>query len=463
MSEKTTRTLLGRTTLYTYEPAINESNILSVVSDSLTAHSVNASDIEYLWKYYKGKQPILNREKKIRKEINNKIVENHASEIVAFFSGYLLGEPCTYVRRGKDESVSEKINMLNEMMFSEDKASCDKELATWLYVCGVGYRMGLSDATMLSEDSPFEIYTCDPRSTFVIRSSALGQEIMVGVQIVTQPDDSLLYCGYTKTHYFETDLQDLKTWEPHSYGIVPIFEYSANTAKMGAFEPVIGLLDAINTVMSNRVDGVEQFVQSLMVLYNADIDDQAAENLRAYGLITLKSTGDIKADLKILNEELDQSQTQTLVDHMIDTVKAIVGMPSNTKGLGGGASGNMGSVLAWQGWDICEDRVNETELLFKKTEKQFLRLVLNIIRDTRGITLKLSDIDIKFSRRNIENLLVKTQALTNLLNSGVKPEVAIATIGLWNDPMDVAAQSAEYLKKWDVGNVQKQGGDKTLA
>ena len=46
-----------------------------------------------------------------------------------------------------------------------------------------------------------------------------------------------------------------------------IFEYEANTARMGAFEPVLTMLDAINTVQSNRIDGVEQGpVQSLMVL-----------------------------------------------------------------------------------------------------------------------------------------------------------------------------------------------------
>jgi hypothetical protein len=134
---------------------------------------------------------------------------------------------------------------------------------------------------------------------------------------------------------------------------------------------------------------------------------------------------------------------------MKDTVKEIIGMPNNTKGLGGGASGNVGSVIAWQGWEICEARVKETELLFKKTEKQFLRHVLKIINDTEGITLKLSDIDIKFSRRNIENLLVKTQALQNLLQSGVSPEAAFVTVGLWNDPMDIAQQSKSYLKKWE--------------
>jgi hypothetical protein len=36
-----------------------------------------------------------------------------------------------------------------------------------------------------------------------------------------------------------------------------------------------------------------------------------------------------------------------------------------------------------------------------------------------------------------------------MLTSGIEPEAAIATIGLWNDPMDIAARSKPFLKKWE--------------
>ena len=438
----------GRKTLYTLETNITKENLVSVMNKASAEHNINRADIHYLWRYYKGAQPILYREKEIRPEINNKIVENHASEIVAFFSGYLLGEPCSYVRRGDNANVSEKIERLNDMMFSEDKPSCDKELATWLYVCGIGYRMCLPDKGGVEDEAPFEIETCDPQNTFVVRSTGFGKKVLLGAQAVLRPDQSVVYCGYTDTHYFETNLSSVQVWQPHLLGGVPIFEYEANTARMGAFETVLPMLDAINTVQSNRIDGVEQFVQSLMVLYNADLADDDAAHMREYGLVKLKSSGDMKADIKILSEQLNQSETETLVRSMVDTVKTIVGMPNNASGLGGGTSGNVGSVIAWQGWDLCEPRVNETELLFKRTEKLFLRLVFGILRRTRGLDLKLSDIDIKFSRRNIENLQTKAQSLSMLLGAGINPEVAIATVGLWNDPMNIAAQSAEFLEKW---------------
>lgn len=447
----------GRKKIYTSETSITRENLLTVLQKSVMIHKCNSSDIRYLWRYYKGDQPILNRKetKEIRPDICNIITENHASEIVAFFSGYLLGEPCSYVRRGDDTSISEKIDRLNDMMFSEDKPSCDKELATWLYVCGVGYRMCLPDKAGDEDEAPFEIETCDPRNTFVVRSTGFGKPVVIGAQAIFRDENvvgvpgNVIYCGYTDRHYFETDLSSVTVWKPHLLGGVPIFEYEANTARMGAFEPVLTMLDAINTVQSNRIDGVEQFIQSLAIAVNCQFEEGVTANeIREAGMLVLKSVGENRADFKILSEQLNQSESETLVRSMVDTIKTIVGMPNNTAGLGGGSSGNVGSVIAWQGWDLCEPRVKETELLFKRTEKQFLKLVFGILRRTKGLDLKLSDVDIKFSRRNIENLLVKTQALSTLLTSGINPEAAIATVGLWNDPMNIAAQSAEYLDKW---------------
>lgn len=112
---------------------------------------------------YRGLQPILNREKQVRPEICNKIVENRANEIVSFKSGYLMGEPLQYVSRGNGDNLSDAINQLNEFVFAEEKPAKDKELADWFHICGTSFRMVLPDEDVgEDDDSPFEIYTLDP-------------------------------------------------------------------------------------------------------------------------------------------------------------------------------------------------------------------------------------------------------------------------------------------------------------
>lgn len=412
-------------------------------------HASNQADIRYLYRYFKGDQPILNREKAVRPEINNKIVENHAQEIVNFKTGYLLGEPCAYVRRGEDDSVSEKVRQLNEIMFAEDKSSHDRELAQWMHICGVGVRMVLPDAVGEGDESPIEIDTLDPRWAFVVYHSGFGKRPVMGVKYILDDEGKPLFSVYTPTQYFEIRGNTIERNEANPLGMIPIFEYALNPERMGAFESVLPLLDAINRVASNRLDGIEQFIQAIMVFENCDITEELFAELKAQGALKVKSDPTNPGKVYYLVEQLDQSQTQTLVDYLYAQVLTIVGMPSTTKG-GTSTSDTGSAVILRDGWQQAEARARDAELMFKRTEKQFLKLVLRICRDAGGPDLRLADVEIKFSRRNTDNLLTKTQALLHMLEAHIDPGVAIATCGLWSDPVDVAAQSKEYLEAWEL-------------
>ena len=80
----------GREPIYTDETAVTAENLLDVLQKAFKVHTLNRSDIDYLYNYYKGKQPILERTKEFRKDICNVVVENHANEIVSFKTGYLM-------------------------------------------------------------------------------------------------------------------------------------------------------------------------------------------------------------------------------------------------------------------------------------------------------------------------------------------------------------------------------------
>ena len=445
--------LFGRTEIITPVEEITRNNVCDVLSKALLVHQTNSFQIDYLYRYMKGDQPILTRTKKVRPEICNKIVENHAAEITQFTSGYFLGEPLTYVRRGERGQSSNEITMLNDFMFFENKASRDKEIATWMAIGGVGYRMVLPRKNATEDDAPFMLDTPDPRYTFVVYNAGFGKRRMMGVREVykEQADKSLkaTYCGYTRDHYFEVEDGVLKKWEAHSLGDIPIFEYRLNMARMGSFEPAVPLLDAINTIMSNRVDGIEQFIQSFLKFRNCEIDEDGIRKLQELGALVIKSTQGVDADVDIVSQELNQAQTQTLVDYIYEQVLVICGMPTTTKG-GASTSDTGAAVFLRDGWSQCEARAKDTELLFKESEQSFLRLALSIIRTVvKDFNLSLREVEYKFTRRQHDNLLTKTQSLMQMLEAGLAPEVAIATSGLFNDPMDVTEQSKSFLRKWD--------------
>lgn len=440
--------LNGRRMILTDETEVNIGNVVQILRKALPYHWKNRSEISYLWSYYKGRQPILNRVKEVRPEITNKIVENRANEIVSFKSGYLMGEPLQYVSRGNAENIADAINQLNEFVFAEEKPAKDKELADWFHICGTSFRMVLPDEMAGEDDeSPFEIYTLDPRNTFVVYNNGLGNKPILGVKYVVDENGVVHYSCYSDHEYFEIVESKVVSYDTHILGEIPIIEYPLNMARIGAFELVIPLLDAINLTDSNRLDGVEQFIQALMLFHNVDISSEDFDELRERGAIKFKDIDpQLKAEINYLVSNLNQGETQTLVDHMYQTVLTICGMPNRN---GGSSTSDTGSaVIMRDGWSAAEARAKDSELMFKQSERIFLKVVLNICRTLADMDLKVCNVEIRFTRRNYENILQKAQVLDLMLkNNKIHPRLAFEHCGLFVDSDLAYTLSAEYAEE----------------
>lgn len=443
--------LFGRREIFTDVEIITPYNVLEVLEKTIPVHNKNRKQIQYLYNYYTGKQPVLYREKEIRPEINNKIVENRANEIVSFKTGYLMGEPIQYVNRSGDDNTVHSIKRLNEFVFAEDKPTKDKELADWLHICGLAYRMALPNDRNEEDESPFKIYTLSPMNTFVVRYNGLGNKPVMGVKYVVKNNRTVVYSVYTDDYYFEIENRNkIVDIAENPLGRIPIIEYQANTARLGAFEVVIPLLDAINETASNRLDGIEQFIQALLMLKGVDIEAADFKALKDLGGIKIPLDGDIK----YLVQELDQSQVQTYVNYMYDAVLTICGMPNRN---GGSSTSDTGkAVIMRDGWSSAEARAKDTESMFKKSEKDFLRLALMISDAYRDLNLKLSQIDIQFTRRNYENIVEKSQVLTTMLsNDKIHPRLAFEHCGMFIDPETAYLASKEYEKEREAETQKK--------
>lgn len=436
--------MFGRRVIYTDEKTVTKDNIVSVLNRALVTHWRNRSEIQYLWHYYKGRQPILKRRKDVRPEINNKVVENRAYQIVSFKTGYLLGEPIQYVNAGTGEGNVEHIKRLNAYMAAEDKAAGDLELGEWMHIAGVGYRMVLPDKPREADEAPFELYTLDPRQTFVVYYSGVGHPAVLNCHYVTRQDGKTVYSCYTDREYFEITDGAVSEHKPSPLGLLPIVEYPLNRARLGEFEIVLPLLDAINSTESNRLDGVEQFIQALMLFHNVDISTEDFNQLKDLGGLKFRDIDPtLTAEVKYLTAELNQAQTQTLTDNLYDTVLTICGMPNRN---GGSSTSDTGSaVIMRDGWSDAEARAQRTERFFKRSEKETLKLVLKICGETGRLGLKLSDIGIQFTRRNYENISEKATVLTMLLGSDkIHPQLAFDHCGMFTDSSAAYAMSRRY-------------------
>ena len=439
----------GRREILTNEYDINDGNVLKVLQQAIQTHDINRHDMEYLYKYYKGDQPILDRIKQTgRTDVNNRIVENRANEIVSFKVGYLMGEPIQYVGRAEDDCV-DAIRKLNVYMSASDKDSHDVELATWMHICGLGYRMVLpASETDEDNESPFNIYTLDPRDSFVVKYNGLEKKPVMGVKFVESVDmpGTRIYSVYTKDTYYEIQDHKIIRKQANPIGMIPIIEYPLNHARLGAFEIVLTQLDALNVLDSDRVDNVEQIVSALLLFHNVDVDSEDVEKLNALGAIKFKDVEpDTKGEIKYITAELNQSGTQTLKEDIYESVLTICGMPNRN---GGSSTSDTGSaVIMRDGWSDAEARAKDSEKYFKRSEKAMLKVVLKICRTTEKMNLHLSNIEPKFTRRNYENVLTKANVLTMMLaNDKIAPRLAFVHCGMFSDAEAAYNESEKYMQ-----------------
>lgn len=467
--------LFGRKQIFCDKTNIDKTNILEVLSDAYFIHEQNRAEMLYLFEYVKGRQPILDREKQIRPEINEKIVDNMASEILEFKLGYEFGSPISYVQRARkdiksrnalfsffkklftsDESQKEdlRVSAINEMMVEECKAAKDLMLAKDVKTCGVGYRLILPKKIKTGV-SVFDLLVLNPMNTFVVYSNDAYREPILGVSYFPHRDGSVTFGCYTKTSYFKIEMGITKGFEdwfeeqPNTLGMVPIIEYINDYDRMGCFERVIPLMDALNTIDSDRVNDIAQHVQNILWGDNVALDTEQYKKLRDDGMILTKSEQGRMATLKYLESVLNQSENQTLVDYVKQQILDITNTPSRSE-LSGGSTGSATNMST--GWMAAETDAKEKEQIWSASERRETAVILKIIKDSNEVDadiaeLNLSDIEIKFSRSRTYDLATKCNSLSALIGIGIDPLRAIEVVGLFTDPQQVALDSAERIDR----------------
>lgn len=440
--------LNGRKQIFTSERTITRENVIRELNKALNTHGRNRSDIVYLEKYLRGVQPVLDRVKAVNADICNKCVVNLASQIVTFKVANFAGEPIQYVSRGSNKNTPGLVEKLNSMMISEGKPSKDMELAQWMFTCGVGYRLVLNDKAKsyvdgdLFDEAPFEMYIPDARNTFVVRLNDVTKRVVMGVTYVyvDESQSKVEYTVYTENNVYTiegnaTTAGKITSVVTHNFGMVPLFEYPCNPVYMGAFEVVLPLLDYYNHITSDRLDAIDQFIQALMVFEGVDITREQFLELKDLGAIKLPPSVDGRSSkVYYLNEQLDQQQTQTLIDNLYDRILQIVGMPSQGNANTSDSSNNGAMVIKSGQWD-AQARILETQGMWKAADTEFLKAVLKICRDANAIDgLRVSDVEPKFGIHNYEDRLVKTQSFTTLIAAGCPPLQAFTLSGISKDP-----------------------------
>jgi len=442
----------GRKIAYTDAERITDDNVVKIIGQCIGVFYGNKSAIRYLWRYYKGDQPVLYRTKISNEDITNKILENHAYEIVQFKVGQTYGEPVQFISRKDDDAINNAVDELNDFMTDANKQEKDIKSGEWQSATGTSFKAIQSK----EGEIPFRITAPTPMNTFIIYNRTT-EEPMLAVQELKDEDGRYYKLAFSETMSFKIVNSNVVSSKLHTYGGIPIVEYPNNHERISDIELVISMLDAINNMQSNRMDGIEQFVQSWIKFVNCDVDEEQFEKMKMNHALVVKSINkDNKSDVDIMTQELNQTQCQVAKDDLWDNALSILAIPTKQSNTGGDTQG---AVELRNGWDFSKTRAKLKDPIVKSSEKRLATVVLNTLR-VSGNDLKLSirDFEVQINHSPQDNMYTKSQTLLQLLQCGIHPIVAIKTVGLWGDAEKTFMLSKPYLDNlWKtIDDVEEQ-------
>lgn len=430
----------GRKIAYADVEQITADNIVKVVGNCIGAFYFNKTIIRYLWHYYKGDQPVLYRTKIQNADITNKVSENHAYEIVQFKVGQTYGEPIQLISRKDDDRINNAVDEFNDYLTDANKQEKDIKAGEWQSATGTSFK-----AVQITKngDIPFRIVAPTPMNTFVIYSRST-EEPLLAIQELKDADGQMYKLCYTDSYECKIVNGEVRDWKLHGFGGIPIVEFPNNHERISDIELVIGLLDAINTMQSNRMDSVQQFVEYWVKFINCEVDEETFEKMKMSHALTVKSINkDNKSDVDIMTQELNQTECQVAKDDLWDNAQSILAIPTRESQNSGGDT--QGAVSLRAGWDFSKTRAKQKDPIIKTSEKRLAKVILNVIRiKDHDLGLTARDFDVQINHSPLDNLYTKTQALDQMLKAGINPRIAVSTCGLWGDAEKVFIQSKPY-------------------
>ena len=469
---------IGRIKLYTDEPVITSANVIDVLRKALNDYTPTIAKMESLLEYEAGYQDVI-RVKKYRSDINCKCVDNLANEITEFKTGFIWGNPITFIQSGKeddfDNDTLKAIAELNRCYQSQNIKKKTQHLARNVEITGLGYTYVDINTDYQDGDSYFQIESLDPRNAFVVYSSYyLDQRPMLGVVMGTNSRNEKKFTCFSRDLRFEINNEwehTSRSGELNPLGIIPVVEWFRDYDRMGCFERQISEMDNLNLLISDFTNDVEQNTQAIWHANDTDFPVEVVENEDGTKTEKVKKPG---SNEWVLTETTQDGKTPFIKPLLIDydysgmlnniiTRRSLILQKCNVPQRNDNSGGSTGVAMSdATGWSAAETSASKQQNIMDSCKMEELRFVLRSIQKSPDVLddsplLRLRDVDVQpnIKRLKTYELTVKTNAMVSLISHGFSLEDAVTVAPLFEDPNEVVNRSGEGVRKYQESQVFK--------
>lgn len=400
--------------------------------------------------YYNGKHCILDRIKQST-NINNKVITNHAKAIVDTTTGYFMGKPVDYV---PSQEYENKIDPILDSYNEQGIDSLDADISENVSIMGCQYEYVYSN-----ENAEPRSCMVDNKHTIIVYDDSVEHNKMFA--LMYRPIYNIAKSNRVD-HYeiIYVDNKVIRKYEcsdkyinvigeemPHTFGKVPMIEYTNNSRKHGDFECVIELIDAYNLLMSDRVNDKEQLVDAILCFYGVDLTPEQARMLKESRMLASVPEG---ARAEYLIKSLQESEIDVLRKNIENDIYKISQTPNMTDE--SFAQNSSGVALKYKLMPF-EQRIGKTERSFSKGLRERFELYNNfLVSKSMMGAVPVKEISIIFTRNMPSNDYETSQMINNLADMLPK-ETLLGQLSFVQD----ASEEVELLNKEKEENIKMFG------
>ena len=438
---------------------VDKKNFKEIFDKAFPIFEQNQRDCRYLIDMYLGKQDILSRTAPNTSGINNRCVVNYTYPITREIVGYTFGNPFDYI--AIDNKNADDVDAINKMCMYEHSYAVDIDTATYASICGIGYQITLPSPDITKDETPeipVVMSALDPRLTFVVQSTDIGNPQIMSCQVVMDSEGNIVkYICFTDDYkIIMNSAQDEIKFEKNPVGLDPISMVENSLLLTGDWEQAIPIMNALNLITSDTLNDVEGTIKSLLVILGTEIPDSETtlSTIKDKRLLSLFSATGGQVDAKFIAPKLNDSEVKDLRDFLEDVQNVIVGIPDRTTTGTGGDTGV--AVIHRNGWSDIEIVAKLKELLFKKAKQKQLAVLINILKGVGLVNddLSIVDISVDISRNTLDNISTRAQTFSTLVATGELATIdALTFAGLTNRPAEVV-ERGEQAKQDKVAEAQ---------
>lgn len=411
-------------------------------------------------------------------EINNIVLVPDLKAMVDWKTGYTYGNPIKYAQSKTNET--DDINYLNKYVRSACQRAVDKEVGKWAFATGVGYYFiePKSTAFDIETEAPYLVYhkasdTCTKVYTAFGNNEPLfdmiyttyeqlkdGLKVQVKVLDVYFSDMLYTYEKYVGKGWARTNTQSRGMKKP-----LPLTEKRFNSDGIGIVAMGKTLQNAVDRLLSNGLDNVEDIVNEIFVYKNVNLgktpEEQATNHrkMKKSGALVLNGgSKEMPPDVDTISTKLSLTEVRELFAIIDAKFHSSLGVPMEMSNTNSGGTTKSGSEVA-NGYDNAYNRALDDINTMIVADTELLEKIMWICRNSKGNkinNLAPSEIEIKYSLNLTDNILTKTQSYVNLVQVGVPHTIALRLCKLSNDPEAEGKIIEEYARQKALEQSQAQ-------